>query len=223
MLDEDSPIREFYPSNFAVDIEGKHADWEAVVLLPFMDAARLLEAYEAAAAGLSAAEVARNQCGRICIYEADPTSTEVDDCETTLPAFSPSVTASASRCTKRDPIPALPPGQQGFLPVAREVRTRSGLLDMRSTLCTSRHAIPPDDADAQVGCAEQSVIPLPGGEQPCSEQKRSAARGPSAGRPTAVSGTGLHIGGRTHRAASMEERRRTSAGLRCESSTLRPS
>lgn len=44
MLDESSPIYDFYPREFLTDLNGKKNDWEAVVLIPFIEEKRLLEA-----------------------------------------------------------------------------------------------------------------------------------------------------------------------------------
>lgn len=44
MLDPTSPIIDFYPRNFASDLNGKKQDWEAVVKIPFIDEKRLLKA-----------------------------------------------------------------------------------------------------------------------------------------------------------------------------------
>lgn len=44
MTDANSPIHDFYPTDFRVDLEGKRNDWEGVVLIPFIDQARLLAA-----------------------------------------------------------------------------------------------------------------------------------------------------------------------------------
>jgi len=44
MTDESSPILEFYPNQFENDLNGKKQDWEAVVLIPFIQEARLLSA-----------------------------------------------------------------------------------------------------------------------------------------------------------------------------------
>lgn len=44
MLDLESPVRDFYPAEFRTDLNGKRFDWEAVVLLPFIEERRLLEA-----------------------------------------------------------------------------------------------------------------------------------------------------------------------------------
>ena len=37
MVNEDSPILEFYPDTFETDLNGKQHEWEAVVLIPFID------------------------------------------------------------------------------------------------------------------------------------------------------------------------------------------
>ncbi len=44
MTDANSPVHDFYPTDFRVDMEGKRNDWEGVVLIPFIDEARLLAA-----------------------------------------------------------------------------------------------------------------------------------------------------------------------------------
>ena len=43
MVDPQSPIYDFYPTDFKTDLNGKQQDWEAVVLIPFIDEKRLLE------------------------------------------------------------------------------------------------------------------------------------------------------------------------------------
>lgn len=40
MTDEASPIFDYYPCNFETDLNGKKNDWEAVVLIPFIDEVR---------------------------------------------------------------------------------------------------------------------------------------------------------------------------------------
>lgn len=44
MTEETSPIIDFYPTNFELDMNGKKQDWEAVVKIPFIDQERLLKA-----------------------------------------------------------------------------------------------------------------------------------------------------------------------------------
>ena len=37
MIDVQSPVIDFYPVNFDLDLNGKQHDWEAVVLIPLID------------------------------------------------------------------------------------------------------------------------------------------------------------------------------------------
>lgn len=37
MTSENSPILEYYPTDFKTDLNGKQQEWEAVVLIPFID------------------------------------------------------------------------------------------------------------------------------------------------------------------------------------------
>eukprot|EP00977_Amphora_coffeiformis_P029925 scaffold43533_cov153-Amphora_coffeaeformis.AAC.2 len=62
MTEKDSPIRDFYPQSFIVDMNGKRWPWEAVVLLPFIDSARLREcAANIPATGLAPEDLKRNE------------------------------------------------------------------------------------------------------------------------------------------------------------------
>ena len=44
MVNDDSPIKDYYPVEFHTDLNGKEQEWEAVVLIPFIDEERLLAA-----------------------------------------------------------------------------------------------------------------------------------------------------------------------------------
>lgn len=44
MYNVDSPILDFYPSEFEQDMNGKKQEWEAVVKIPFIEEERLLKA-----------------------------------------------------------------------------------------------------------------------------------------------------------------------------------
>ncbi|KAK0296411.1 exonuclease II Exo2, partial [Friedmanniomyces endolithicus] len=63
MTESSSPIIDFYPRDFELDMNGKKQEWEAVVKIPFIDEKRLLAAMAPKDAMLSEAEKQRNQFG----------------------------------------------------------------------------------------------------------------------------------------------------------------
>lgn len=63
MTDEDSEIKEFYPEDFEVDLNGKKFAWQGVALLPFIDEKRLLKAMHEKYPLLSDDENRRNAFG----------------------------------------------------------------------------------------------------------------------------------------------------------------
>ncbi|KAL5530480.1 RAT1 [Sanghuangporus sanghuang] len=71
MTDEESPIIDFYPESFEIDMNGKKLAWQGVALLPFINEKRLLEAMKIRYPGLSEDEVRRNGWGANVIYVAE--------------------------------------------------------------------------------------------------------------------------------------------------------
>ena len=63
MTNSDSPIIDFYPRDFELDMNGKKMEWEAVVKIPFIDEKRLLGAMKPKDSLLSRAEKDRNEFG----------------------------------------------------------------------------------------------------------------------------------------------------------------
>lgn len=63
MTDPKSPIIDFYPRDFELDMNGKKMEWEAVVKIPFIDEKRLLDAMAPKNKLLSDDEKARNEFG----------------------------------------------------------------------------------------------------------------------------------------------------------------
>lgn len=80
MVEEASPVIDFFPPDFEVDPNGKRNAWEAVVLIPFIDADRLLRSVAEIDfdTELTPAERARNRTGRQWVYKASsyPSSDE---------------------------------------------------------------------------------------------------------------------------------------------------
>ncbi|CAG8745833.1 17899_t:CDS:10, partial [Gigaspora rosea] len=63
MTSQDSEIIDFYPTEFAIDLNGKKYAWQGVVLLPFIEESRLLKAVESVYPHLAEDEIARNTLG----------------------------------------------------------------------------------------------------------------------------------------------------------------
>lgn len=71
MTEEDSPIIDFYPSEFEIDMNGKKMAWQGVALLPFIDEKRLLGAMAERYPMLTEDEIRRNKWGSNHIYVSD--------------------------------------------------------------------------------------------------------------------------------------------------------
>lgn len=69
MTSEQSSVIEYYPADFDTDLNGKKQDWEAVVLIPFIDERRLLDAMAECEHLLTADEVERNAHGPMYQYD----------------------------------------------------------------------------------------------------------------------------------------------------------
>jgi len=67
-----SPVKDFYPIDFKIDMNGKKNEWESVVVVPFIDEQRLLVAAQTKEHLLSAEEANRNGFGPDIIYTYDP-------------------------------------------------------------------------------------------------------------------------------------------------------
>jgi 20S proteasome subunit beta 5 len=73
MTDPASPIIDFYPKTFTIDMNGKRWPWEAVALLPFIDSGRLLEvAGKVDDSMLLEEERERNATGTTVVMMHDP-------------------------------------------------------------------------------------------------------------------------------------------------------
>ncbi|XP_022087576.1 5'-3' exoribonuclease 2-like isoform X2 [Acanthaster planci] len=59
----DSPIIDFYPTNFRIDLNGKKYAWQGVALLPFVDEKRLLDTLKEVYPNLTKDEKKRNSLG----------------------------------------------------------------------------------------------------------------------------------------------------------------
>ena len=89
MMIGDSAIADFYPLQFAVDMNGKRNSWEGIALIPFIEERRLLDAVSRLdQTRLSTMEKLRNvRVGDEYIYEYD--ATNKDTYPPPLPGFTP--------------------------------------------------------------------------------------------------------------------------------------
>ena len=59
MTSPNSPIIDYFPPDFECDLNGKQQEWEAVVLIPFIDEKRLLTAIKSIEEKLNLSEKSR--------------------------------------------------------------------------------------------------------------------------------------------------------------------
>jgi 5'-3' exoribonuclease 2 len=71
MVDENSPIIDFYPTTFEIDMNGKRMAWQGVALLPFIDEKRLLDAMAPEYPKITEEEVRRNRWGNNLLFVSD--------------------------------------------------------------------------------------------------------------------------------------------------------
>uniref|UniRef100_A0A3B4YZ42 5'-3' exoribonuclease 1 n=1 Tax=Seriola lalandi dorsalis TaxID=1841481 RepID=A0A3B4YZ42_SERLL len=89
MTSESSPIIEYYPLDFKTDLNGKQQEWEAVVLIPFIDERCLLAAMEPYSHKMTKEEKSRNCHTECAVYSYD---SELDFTYTsTLPQLFPDI------------------------------------------------------------------------------------------------------------------------------------
>lgn len=71
MTQDDSPIIDFYPDDFEIDMNGKKMVWQGVALLPFIDEKRLLKALKSKEPELTDDEKRRNRWGDNVMFIGD--------------------------------------------------------------------------------------------------------------------------------------------------------
>ncbi|KAG2387065.1 hypothetical protein C9374_002100 [Naegleria lovaniensis] len=68
MLSNESPIKEFYPTDFNIDLNGKTKSWMGVCLLPFIDQEELSAAIKTVEFSLTPDEIERNTLGNTTLF-----------------------------------------------------------------------------------------------------------------------------------------------------------
>ena len=115
MTSPESPIYDFYPRDFDLDMNGKKMEWEAVVKIPFIDEKRLLSALKTKENLLSADEKGRNDFGTSLKFTYSP------DVNFVYPSSMPGVFPDLPNCRCIENIFDLP-AMDGLEPYA-------GLMD----------------------------------------------------------------------------------------------
>jgi 5'-3' exoribonuclease 1 len=119
ILNQNSPLRtpiDYFPTEFDLDMEGKRADWEGIVLIPFIDEKVLLEAERTHinVARLRKEELERNSHGPVLTFYYDQKSNENLFCQSTIPSQFTNITSSKSRVMMVAPPPPFPANEKGF-------------------------------------------------------------------------------------------------------------
>ena len=68
LYEKDSPIIDFFPDDFEIDLDGKKQEWEGRPILPVIDVHRLIEAYKTVKNTLTDEEKKRNYRGKNILY-----------------------------------------------------------------------------------------------------------------------------------------------------------
>ncbi|KNG90239.1 putative exonuclease Kem1 [Aspergillus nomiae NRRL 13137] len=92
MTSPESPIVDFYPRDFELDMNGKKMEWEAVVKIPFIEEKRLLDALKTKEHLLTPEEKARNGFGASLKFTYSP------DVQFIYPSSLPGVFPDISNC-----------------------------------------------------------------------------------------------------------------------------
>ena len=108
MTDPDSEIIDFYPEEFAVDLNGKKQAWQGVVLLPFIEETRLLTALEQVYPELDKADMDMNIRGEDRVYFSNSHHAiqllNMNDCIKHPIPLNPSITDGLAGYIQIDPV-----------------------------------------------------------------------------------------------------------------------
>ncbi|KAL0087236.1 XRN 5'-3' exonuclease N-terminus-domain-containing protein, partial [Phycomyces blakesleeanus] len=110
MCDSNSPIIDFYPRDFDMDMNGKKQDWEAVIKIPFIDEKRLLSAMDAREHRLTASERAKSKVGDSFkfVYDNKTTGDAAVGEGRVYPSPLPGVFPDIHNCLAREEVYHLP-------------------------------------------------------------------------------------------------------------------
>lgn len=103
MTEDNSPIKDFYPKEFELDMNDKKNEWEAIVKIPFVDQKRLLDALKSRDSYLLPEEQRRNGFGTNIEFHFNP------QVNTIYPSSYPSLFPNIENCHCIETEVFLPP------------------------------------------------------------------------------------------------------------------
>lgn len=122
MTDANSPIIDFYPRDFELDMNGKKQDWEAIVKIPFIDEKRLLEAMGNREQRLTQEERERTKFGNSFKFTYDKSlATKSFEDLPVYPSPLPGVFPDIHNCLVREDIYHLPTLRNNSLKFRKEL------------------------------------------------------------------------------------------------------
>ena len=68
MLTDDSPLKEFCPEKFDIDLSGKKHEYQGIVILPMVEPDIVVDAYMSKTSLVNKIELKRNTFGRTYVY-----------------------------------------------------------------------------------------------------------------------------------------------------------
>jgi 5'-3' exonuclease len=68
-FNNDSPLKDIYPSDFDIDYEGKYMEYQGIAILPFVDMKRMIKEYEKIEENVRSLN--RNKVGKVFMYYYD--------------------------------------------------------------------------------------------------------------------------------------------------------
>jgi 5'-3' exonuclease len=135
MTNDDSPILDFYPDDFEIDMNGKKMAWQGVALLPFIDQHRLLAALKSKESELTDEEKRRNRWGDNVMFVSEGNRLYETFCGLYTLKAATKVSTFSSRCRKR--FSFLRMGRAA--PIRQSTEQFQGLI--LTTATTPRHDI----------------------------------------------------------------------------------
>ena len=72
LLENNSPLKKYYPHDFVIDLQGKRNQWEGIAILPIIDVETVNVHYNKLIKQVESKEVRRNQVGHSFTYKYNP-------------------------------------------------------------------------------------------------------------------------------------------------------